>query len=385
MNSMESNAAERLKIMAQQHQSTSQGACGSPMSSMPSSMAPQRMGSIDQMGGQPGGYLNSMQQSSMSNGHINSDNMSPGGMQASHHGQPQLVRGQNTHSRNVGGQVPNLPTMPLPPPMSSPMMTSGAQASTSDTTSMSTMSVAQMQQLPHPPHQHGSMHNMANSAMGNMTTGLMGNATNGPANCGEGGGPSGGMTMYHNVSHPSMVDPAMVQRSQGRYRLGTPNGNPNMRPGMHVNHGNQAMPGRNSPLGSGMQQPPVISNHNVRQQVSDNLQLDFRQVYRINVHFFAESIFSAYAVSPANGDAPDADQYYATEPDGRNELKRNDGTNEWASHESSNELPNKSPNEPSHELTNESSHEPTDFDADATAASTASNANATTPPTDAAK
>jgi hypothetical protein len=249
-NSMESNAAERLKIMAQQHQSTSQGACGSSMGN-----APQRMGAMGQMGVQPNTYHNSMpntqmQQNPMSNSHVPPDHMSPGGMQVTHQGHP-----QNVHSRNMGGSVPNLPTMPLPPSMPSPMMSGGPPTPTSDAPpSMSHMSVAQMQQH----HQHGSMHNM-----GNMTNGPMGNMTNGQNNLQ--GGES--MPMYNNVPHSMMVDQAMVQRAQGRYRLGTPNNNPNMRPGMQMN---QVLPGQQSPVGSSMQQLPVNpnNNQNIRQQVS---------------------------------------------------------------------------------------------------------------------
>lgn len=213
-----------------------------------------------------------MSHNAMSNGHMMPGNLPPQGMQVPQSNQ--MVRDQNMHPGNMRGPLPNLPTMPLPPSMSSSMMTSGSLTSSSSTPpSMSNMSVAQMQQpqLPSMPHQHGSMHNMGNAPMGNMTNGPMNNMTNGPigmnSQCGPGGGPPGGMSMYNNSSHNGMMDPAMVRRAQGRYRLGTPNTNSNMRPGVPMNQSNHVMPGQNSPIGGGMQQPPVISNQNVRQQV----------------------------------------------------------------------------------------------------------------------
>ena len=120
---------------------------------------------------------------------------------------------------------------------------------------------------------------MVNGPMGN---GPMGNVPmgNGPMghnpNCGPGQGPGGGpmqhQTMYNSVPHNSMMDPAMVRmRAQSRYRLGTPNPN-SMRPGM-PGMGGSVMPGQNSPMGGGMPQSQVMSNQNMRQQVSTLLKL----------------------------------------------------------------------------------------------------------------
>ena len=136
------------------------------------------------------------------------------------------------------GSMPNLPTMPLPQSMpSSPMASSSP-----------------MQQMSNMQHmQHG----MPNGPM-----------VHNPAGMGPGPG------MHQNMYNNSMMDPttAMVRmRAQGRYRLGTPNPNAmpnNMRPGMPMGAGGPVMPGQSSPMGGGMPQPQVMSNQNMRQQVS---------------------------------------------------------------------------------------------------------------------
>jgi hypothetical protein len=256
MNPMEANAAERLKIMAQQHQqhqATPPVSCGSMG---PSGMGPSRMGGGPQMQGQqPNMYHGNMQQqpsnvpqqqqmgpgpNAMSNGHMMA-NLPPGGMPMP---QQQPMHPGMRQGGGPPGSLPNLPTMPLPQSMpSSPMMTP-----------TSSPAMSNMQQCgPMPPHV------MSNGPMGH--------------NPGMGPGPGMHQNMYNN----SMMDPAtaMVRmRAQGRYRLGTPNPNAmpgNMRPGMPMGAGGgpPVMPGQSSPMGGGMPPlPQVMSNQNMRQQVS---------------------------------------------------------------------------------------------------------------------
>ena len=268
MNPMEgSNAAERLKIMAQQHQ---QHQATPPCGGMgPSGMRPAAMGGppMQGQGQQQHMYHSNMQQqqqqqqqqqmphsqqqqqqpqhqmgpNSMSNGHMMGGNLPPGGMPMPPQQQQQQQQGMHPGMRQGGGppgSMPNLPTMPLPQSMpSSPMASSSP-----------------MQQMSNMQHmQHG----MPNGPM-----------VHNPAGMGPGPG------MHQNMYNNSMMDPttAMVRmRAQGRYRLGTPNPNAmpnNMRPGMPMGAGGPVMPGQSSPMGGGMPQPQVMSNQNMRQQVS---------------------------------------------------------------------------------------------------------------------
>lgn len=259
MNPMEaSNAAERLKIMAQQHQQHQANPPVSCGGMGPSGMGPSRMGGPPMQGQPPHNMYhtnlqqqqqqqqqmqNSQQQqqqphhqmgpNSMANGHMMQGNLPPGGMPM----QQQQQQGIHPGMRPGGppGSMPNLPTMPLPQSMPSSPMTSSSP----------------MQQMPNMQHmQHG----MPNGPMGHN--------------------PGMGPGMHPNMYNNSMMDPqtAMVRmRAQGRYRLGTPNPNAmpnNMRPGMQPGAGGPVMPGQNSPMGGGMPQPQVMSNQNMRQQVS---------------------------------------------------------------------------------------------------------------------
>jgi hypothetical protein len=303
MNPMDTNAAERLKIMAQQHQQHQSTPPVPGMGMGPSGMGPGRMGGGPPMQGQQANmYHANMQQqlqqqqqqqqqqpnsqhqmgggpNPMSNGHMMGGNLPPGGMPMS---QQQGMHPGMRQGPPPPGSLPNLPTMPLPQSMPSPMMTCGSMTTSTPSPAMSNMSAVQMQQqqqqqqqqqLHQQQQQQAQMANMQHggSMQHGMPNGPMGHN---PA-MGPGPGPGGGMHpgMYNNVPHNSMMDPAMVRmRAQGRYRLGTPNPNAmpnNMRPGMPMSGGGPpVMPGQSSPMGAGMVQPQVMSNQNMRQQVS---------------------------------------------------------------------------------------------------------------------
>ncbi len=298
INPMEANnAAERLKIMAQQHQqhqSTPPVSCGGMG---PSGMGPSRMGpgppmqqqQQQQQGQQPNMYHGNMHQpnqqqhqmpggpNSLTNGHM------MGGMPMSQQQHPRGGDPMHPGMRQGGpppGSLPNLPTMPLPLPQSmpSPLMTCGSMTTSTSSPAMSNMSAAQMQQQHQQQQQQQQLQQQAQ--MSNMTHQQHGGGPmqhgmpNGPM--GPGPGP-GGMhpTMYNN----GMMNPAMVERmraAQGRYRLGTPNPH-NMRPGLPMSGApGQVVPGQNSPIGGGMPQPQVMSNQNMRQQVSTDI---FKRLY----------------------------------------------------------------------------------------------------------